>query len=779
MPPIQEWTIIPTFTGNYHGALRGMTDELIGKRFGGYDIFDLVGKGGMATVYKAHQVSMMNRVVALKVLPRQFLNEESYLMRFNREVKIVAQLEHRNIVPVYDYGEQDNQPFIVMRYMSGGSVDDLLNSGAVPLEQILAILEQIAPALDYAHSKNVLHRDMKPSNVLMDDNGGAYLTDFGIARIMGDPTISTATQGVIGTPSYMSPEQAQGQTLDNRSDLYSLGVMLFEMATGRRPFESDTPYGVAVMHVTAPPPSPRTLNPALPPAIEGVILTAIRKRPQDRYPDAMALAEAFRRALHDNYSAGKRDTQPAPQTAHPVEGFAGDIPLDDEPTTPTPPQFQQAPLAPVSSLPAQPPAQYAAGQGQVLQPVPLVPPMRMSFPPSTTLPPAAGVLRHTRKRGSGVMMSAVVGILIGCGLLAGVIAVGLFVIVQTTREEAAIRAQTETAESEAALATALATSGTPIEGSAFSGEETPASTPSDITPTFASVGDRPVVTALSGVVVFFAERATTSESANTALPAVGDYNVYMIDLATRQETRLTATAYAEVFPAASPDGESIAFVADRDNDWDIYVVNARTLAVRKLTQNNRDDRSPTWSPDGSEIVFASTEDDGSTDLYRMDVTGSNLRRIYDSDGRAGDPAYTADGRYLLFTEGDPFDAATWEIMRLEIASGEIVALTNNDYKDWSPSAGMNGEIVYLSAQVEARGALGYSAILTKSIDGGNPQLVFDGEGYETAPRYTPDGDLLFATDVSGRDELYLLANGQTSPERLTDFGGLHPSWFGR
>ncbi|MBL8118837.1 MAG: serine/threonine protein kinase, partial [Anaerolineae bacterium] len=266
-----------------------MTDDLIGKQIGGYEIQDVIGKGGMATVYKAHQVSM-NRTVAVKVLPEQYINDDTYLQRFNQEVAIVAKLEHRNIVPVHDYGEYNGRPYIVMRYMAGGSVDDKLRDGPLEVEHIVNIIEQIAPALDYAHGKNVLHRDLKPSNVLLDDDGGAYLTDFGIARVLGEQAASgITTQGVVGTPSYMSPEQAQGLPLDGRSDIYALGVMLFELATGRRPFEGDTPYGIAVMHVTTPPPSPRTYNPALSFAIEEVIYKTLRKKREERCPNAVAV----------------------------------------------------------------------------------------------------------------------------------------------------------------------------------------------------------------------------------------------------------------------------------------------------------------------------------------------------------------------------------------------------------------------------------------------------------------------------------------------------------
>jgi serine/threonine-protein kinase len=184
-----------------------------------------------------------------------------------------------------------------MRYMDGGSVDDLLAKGAVPPDRTLQILEQIAPALDYAHRENVLHRDLKPSNILLDTNGDAYLTDFGIARILSSNTKPLTTSGVVGTPSYMSPEQAQGHDLDGRSDLYALGVVLFEMLTGVRPFEGETPYSVAVKHVTEAPPSACDINPALPHPSEAVLFRALEKKRELRYDTACELAAALKQAI--------------------------------------------------------------------------------------------------------------------------------------------------------------------------------------------------------------------------------------------------------------------------------------------------------------------------------------------------------------------------------------------------------------------------------------------------------------------------------------------------
>ena len=311
-----------------------MSDSLIGKVVNGYEILDQVGQGGMATVFLARQRSM-NRNVALKFLPNAFLNDEAYLQRFEREVRIVAQLEHRNIVPVYDFGEFEDQPYIAMRYMPAGSVEELLAAGRIPLGRVLSIVEQVASALDYAHQSGILHRDLKPSNILLDDGGGVFITDFGIARILGEGGSNITTQGVVGTPSYMSPEQARGEPLDGRSDVYSLGVMLFELITGSRPFDSETPYSIAVMHVTMPPPSPRDVEPSVTAGVEAVILRSLRKQPEQRYATAGELAQALRLAADlpaaaaDDSAARERSTppvEPAPRrtlaapSATPIEG---------------------------------------------------------------------------------------------------------------------------------------------------------------------------------------------------------------------------------------------------------------------------------------------------------------------------------------------------------------------------------------------------------------------------------------------------------------------------
>lgn len=247
----------------------------------------------MAIVYLAHDPSM-EREVAIKVLPRQFTFDPNFRQRFRREARLVARLQHPAIVPVYDFGEEDDQLYLVMAFMRGGSLHDRLQRGPLPLAECARILNDLAPGLDVAHQRGMIHRDLKPANILFDEWGKPYLADFGITKLIASSdTALTATGGLVGTPAYMSPEQALAtKELDGRSDLYALGVILFEMITGRVPFAADTPIGLALKHISEPIPQVAQENPALPPTVQGVINTAMAKEREARYPTAVTLAAA-------------------------------------------------------------------------------------------------------------------------------------------------------------------------------------------------------------------------------------------------------------------------------------------------------------------------------------------------------------------------------------------------------------------------------------------------------------------------------------------------------
>jgi serine/threonine protein kinase len=270
-------------------------NDLIGQTLGRYRIVEMLGEGGMAQVFKAFQPGL-ERVVALKVLPEYYMRDERFLARFQREAQAIAQLSHPNILPVYDFGREGDLTYIVMQYVDGGTLKDLLGQ-ELRFERIGDLLGQVADALDYAHGQGILHRDVKPSNILIERGQRVLLSDFGLAKMVGSQEQITATGVGLGTPAYMSPEQGQGETVDARTDVYALGVVLYEMTTGRVPFRAETPMAIIIKHVTAPLPLPRSINPAVPESVEQVILKALAKNKEDRYASAGAMMAAFKEAM--------------------------------------------------------------------------------------------------------------------------------------------------------------------------------------------------------------------------------------------------------------------------------------------------------------------------------------------------------------------------------------------------------------------------------------------------------------------------------------------------
>jgi hypothetical protein len=273
-----------------------------------YDILHEIGRGGMAAVYLAHDPNF-GRDVAIKVLPRELLHDPAFRARFHREARTIAALEHPAIVPVYDFGEQEGQPFLVMRYMSGGSLVPRIRLGPIPASEAARILVRIGAALDAAHAKGVVHRDLKPANILFDQYGEAYLGDFGIAQISGSATALTGSM-ILGTPAYMSPEQISGgKKLDGRSDIYALGIVAFEMLTGQAPFQAESPIQMMMMHLSTPPPRMPETAIQLPRGSNEVLEKALAKEPQDRYQKAADFSNAFL-----ELSTGQRRTSPESPT---------------------------------------------------------------------------------------------------------------------------------------------------------------------------------------------------------------------------------------------------------------------------------------------------------------------------------------------------------------------------------------------------------------------------------------------------------------------------------
>jgi serine/threonine-protein kinase len=263
----------------------------------------------MAVVYKAWQ-SSLERYVALKILPQYFQHDPEFLARFRREARAAAQLNHPNIIQVYDVGEQEGLHYIAMEYLEGGTLHDRLSAGPLPADQIQLVLDQVASALDYAHAHGLIHRDIKPGNILFTGDGRPKVADFGIVRPTAETGL-TRTGVLMGTPEYMAPEQAEGKQVDRRVDLYALGVVLYQMLTGRVPFRRTTPHAVLHAVIYEPPTPPRQIQPELDPAIESVALKALAKQPEQRFQTGKAMSEAFRRA---GEGVAVRVTPVAPQS---------------------------------------------------------------------------------------------------------------------------------------------------------------------------------------------------------------------------------------------------------------------------------------------------------------------------------------------------------------------------------------------------------------------------------------------------------------------------------
>lgn len=383
-----------------------MTDPLLSQRVGRYEIRGLLGRGGMSRVYRALDHNLQ-REVALKVLDQRLVQGTEFGQRFEREAHTLAALRHPGIVPIYDYGTEDGVTYIAEQLLAGPTLDTELarlnaQNRRMDRSAVLQVIAQLADALDYAHGRGVIHRDLKPSNVIRNERGDVLLTDFGIAVNLDNSLRHTQTGQIIGTPAYLSPEQAQGSpTLTPASDVYALGIILYEMLTGRVPFNSTQPMAVALAHVQDPPPPPRTLRPDLPPAVEQVVLRALAKDPVARYASAGALA----RALAAAWVAAPPVRPVVPPGVH------------EQATVVNPPR-----TSPVTPVPTPPPAP-SPRQSQAIPPVPRT--------PTSTAPRATGTSarvqgRPPSRRGPWIALAVLV-------LVLGVIGVAVAGILRTPR----------------------------------------------------------------------------------------------------------------------------------------------------------------------------------------------------------------------------------------------------------------------------------------------------------------------------------------------------------
>lgn len=288
-------------------------DELLGTTLANCRIESLIGEGGMARVYRAHQAHL-DRDIALKVLPPQYAADPAFVDRFKLEARAMGRLAHPHIVTVHDSGEDRGRLYIIMEYVNGPNLRQLI-LGGLPLDESARIITQVASALTFAHENGIVHRDVKPQNVLLDASGWARLGDFGIAKVFAASDRLTLKGAGVGTPEYMSPEQCKGGAVDARSDIYALGAMLYEMLTGRPPFVADNYTAIAHSQIYERPIPPSRLNPRISPAVQAVVLKALEKVPGDRFQQATDMADTLDLAVASQMPVARPSGPMAPGRA--------------------------------------------------------------------------------------------------------------------------------------------------------------------------------------------------------------------------------------------------------------------------------------------------------------------------------------------------------------------------------------------------------------------------------------------------------------------------------
>jgi len=675
--------------------------SLAGQYLGRYHIIEQLGEGGMATVFRADD-TRLERDVAIKVIRKDNFSPnalQEVLKRFEREAKALASLSHSHIVKVFDYGEYDGAPYLVMEFVPAGTLKEHTGS-PMPWSQAARLLLPIARALAYAHERGFIHRDVKPSNILITDTGDPMLTDFGIAKILEAEGATTLTgTGVgIGTPEYMAPEQGTGQNIDARADVYALGVVFYEMLTGRRPYEADTPMAVMLKHVTDPLPRPREYNPDLPDVVEGVLLKALAKQPEDRYADMWAFLNALDKLLQggeiessaistEERGASTPHIEPAPWrqslTRWPWPGSVvlavaviclglagfyisrkwapGSLPLPTatQPAAATSPPasapwVSPTPPAPTSALPSETPTpapSHTAVHTNTASPTPSAQPSSThSMPPPPTPIGGGGLIAFNSNRGGlndiYVMNSD------GSG------------VVQLTFSP--------------------------------SDERTPYWSPDGEEVAYQSNQD-------------------------------GDYEIYITNPDTNQTRQVTRNDCNDYAPAWSADGRMLVFYSDCDGNREIYTINIDGSDRRQLTHSSGIyNWFPTWSPDGRQITFSSNRG-GKYEVYVMNADGSAQRAL--APGCIS--SFSPDGQMIVFTQ---YCTDTGYIYIMG-ADGSNLRTLVDQYENTNPSWSRDGRMIIFQSERD-----GNDDIWMVDLQGDNWTKLTSDPAEDACPVWQPGSD---------------------------------------
>jgi serine/threonine-protein kinase len=695
-----------------------------------YEIRKEIGRGGMATVYTGYD-TRMKREVAIKVLLRELLTAPNLRERFSREAEVIAGLDHPSIVPVYDFGEDDGDPFLVMRFMSGGSLADKLKAGKMSLGDSAIVVHRVATALDRAHQMGIVHRDLKPGNVLFDQYGNAFLSDFGIVKVLQEASSMTGTGTLFGTPHYMSPEQVVGEVaLDGRSDIYALGIMLYEMLSGETPYDAATPLAVAFKHVYDDIPHILDAVKSLPPAVETLVNKALAKDRDERYQTAgeldsellkIASVEMDVEDLIKTTGTLNRSEVMAQQEETTVESTSIEVPVSAEAIVSDVPPVEVKPPAQ-----AAPPPQDSTGAGVGAA----VPP---GGPPPSVPRPATGAGGPPKEK-ERTGLPGWVWILGGVILLA--LIVGAVALFGQGGGIGAVAEATSTPTEEPATNTPSPTD-TPA----------PSLTATDVPPT-------PTETPPPG----------GQWIALVSGPGISA-NLWLMPVDGRPDgsdrTMLTESGFNNHGPRWSPDGKQIVFRGDAPGaKAAIFLANADGSGeVQMLTDGTSNDTEPAWSPDGSQIVFASDRE-GTYDIYIMNADGSDVHRITFGGSAERSPNWSPDGNSIVYVSNEKGGNDIYVIL---VDGREQTRLTENVVTDYNPIWSPDGsKIVYIS---EARGN---PDIWIMNADGSDVTQLTTDLAADLVPGWSPDGDkILFISKRQGNGDLWVMNVDGSNQEALT------------
>jgi hypothetical protein len=677
-----------------------MEDSMVGRFLGQYELLALIGKGGMARVYKSIQPDL-ERYVAVKLLHPTVATDQEFLARFQREAKAAASLRHPHIVQIFDFGHQEELYYMVMEFIDGLTLRDELQrlkvlDETLSFSEIQRIIGEVSEALDYAHDRGIIHRDVKPANILFTSEGQAVLSDFGLAFMIEGPR-QTIT-GFVGTPEYMSPEQGQGLAVDGRTDVYSLGVVLYEMLTSRVPFTAKTPVAIVMKHISEPLPPPRSVNPDIPQDVEQVLLKAMAKDPRDRYSRpgelCLDLAEAFEAA-----AVVKAPIAPpfVPEEVPEVVEEPEKGPRCAQCGTELSPYAR---FCGVCGSPVREPGQPPAAPPTPIFTEPLVTVEEERRPERSKLSPMMAIL------GAGLLAVIVLAVVVvsvikggpstGESTVAG--RVGGTVVseasdtpsptvvptkAQPTATVAVIAMPTATVAAISTPTASATASPTPVQATS-----TPTPTPTRPTPTATPTQQPtakptpkptspPAITSYKNMIVFKSnrdgeealyvmnpdgsdQRKLDDESVYynaLALEAIspddqwrleqreieGNVDIWRVNVAgTPPDYRITSNAAIDQEPVWAPiDQNRIAFVSTRMGNTDIWTQNVHEpYEERQLTDNPDYDKHPSWSPEGTQIAYWAVHQGGPRQIWVMNAAdGSNKRNISNNDCEDWDPIW--------------------------------------------------------------------------------------------------------------------------------------------